>query len=223
VSERDRSHDRLGELCRDFLRRVPVDGAAVAVMNRAGHRGVGYASNPTARALEDLGFTLGESPAITAFVERRTVLVGDLLDGQSARWPAFAEAAGATGCRAVFGFPLQVGAIPVGALSLHAGRPLTLAQDELAVVEAATGEAAQLVVELLEDSVGPAATPGVAGPEFLRAPVYQASGMIMVQLGLSIDAAMARLRAYAYAHDVPINEVARDVVTRQLRFEPDTE
>ena len=45
--------------------------------------------------------------------------------------------------------------------------------------------------------------------------------MILVQLGISAEAAFARLRAYAYAHDRRLSDVARDVVGRRLRFEPD--
>ena len=45
--------------------------------------------------------------------------------------------------------------------------------------------------------------------------------MILVQLGVSAEVAFVRLRAFAYAHDRPLGEVARDVVERRLRFTPD--
>jgi hypothetical protein len=53
--------------------------------------------------------------------------------------------------------------------------------------------------------------------------VHQATGMILVQLGISAEAAFARPRAYAYAHahDQRLADVAREVVGRRLRFEPD--
>jgi AmiR/NasT family two-component response regulator len=44
--------------------------------------------------------------------------------------------------------------------------------------------------------------------------------MILVQLGLNAETAFARMRAYAYAHDRTLGEVARDVVDRRLRFNP---
>jgi AmiR/NasT family two-component response regulator len=58
-------------------------------------------------------------------------------------------------------------------------------------------------------------------PTAHRAQVHQATGMMLVQLGVGADAAFARLRAYAYAHDRRLGVVARDVVERRLRFEPD--
>ena len=51
-----------------------------------------------------------------------------------------------------------------------------------------------------------------------RAEVYQATGMIIAQLAISPDAALATLRAHAFVHDRPIDAVARDVVARTLRF-----
>jgi hypothetical protein len=40
----------------------------------------------------------------------------------------------------------------------------------------------------------------------------------MVQLGSDLAEAMARMRAYAYAHDRRLGEVALDVVARRLTF-----
>ncbi|MFF4804048.1 ANTAR domain-containing protein [Streptomyces sp. NPDC001351] len=56
-----------------------------------------------------------------------------------------------------------------------------------------------------------------------RAEIDQASGMVMVQLGVGIEEAFVRLRAYAYAHGRRLADVAADVVARQLRFPPDAE
>jgi len=49
--------------------------------------------------------------------------------------------------------------------------------------------------------------------------VHQATGMISVQLEVSLAEALVRLRAHAYANDRPLNEVAADVVARRLRLE----
>ena len=45
--------------------------------------------------------------------------------------------------------------------------------------------------------------------------------MITVQLERGIEEAFVRLRAYAYARDRGLTDVARDVVARRLRFTPD--
>jgi hypothetical protein len=53
-----------------------------------------------------------------------------------------------------------------------------------------------------------------------RAEIDQATGMLTEQLGVSIDEAFVRLRAYAYAHDRRLVDVARDLVSRTLRLGP---
>ena len=45
--------------------------------------------------------------------------------------------------------------------------------------------------------------------------------MVMVQLGVGLATALALLRAYAYAHDRHLDQVARDVVTRKVRLDED--
>jgi AmiR/NasT family two-component response regulator len=55
-----------------------------------------------------------------------------------------------------------------------------------------------------------------------RAELFQARGMIMVQLDMSISNALARMRAHAYAENRPLAAVARDVVARRLRFDRTT-
>jgi AmiR/NasT family two-component response regulator len=52
---------------------------------------------------------------------------------------------------------------------------------------------------------------------------YQATGMLTVQLGVSITEAFARLRAYAYSEDRRLADVAGDIVARRLRLDPDPE
>jgi ANTAR domain len=49
----------------------------------------------------------------------------------------------------------------------------------------------------------------------------QATGMVSAQLGVAIGEAFVRLRAYAYAQDQRLSDVARDIVARRLRLAPD--
>jgi hypothetical protein len=51
--------------------------------------------------------------------------------------------------------------------------------------------------------------------------VYQASGMVMVQLDVDAAEAMVRLQAHAYAEGRPLADVAREVVARRVRLERD--
>jgi hypothetical protein len=178
-------------------------------------------------ALEDLQFTLGQGPGLEAVATGAPVLVADLRE-QAARWPGFVPGAIELKVQAVFAFPLRIGAISVGVLTAHRAvlGPLTGAQlaDALALADAVT----LLLLRHAPGDAGDAGDgarqsgrprPGWAQPSTYRPEVHQATGMISVQLDVSLSEALVRLRAYAYGNDRPIAEVAADVVARRLRFE----
>jgi hypothetical protein len=54
-----------------------------------------------------------------------------------------------------------------------------------------------------------------------RAEIDQATGMLTLQLGVPPVTAFARLRAYAYAEERRLADVAADIVARRLRLSPD--
>jgi len=48
--------------------------------------------------------------------------------------------------------------------------------------------------------------------------VHQASGMVSVQLGVSVAEALIRLRAQAFAENRLVSEIGDDIVSRRFRF-----
>ena len=54
-----------------------------------------------------------------------------------------------------------------------------------------------------------------------RFEVYQAQGMVMIQLGTGPAEALSRMRAHAYARELTLSRVADDIVSRRLMLEPD--
>src|SRR4029453_45198 len=90
-------------------------------------------SDPTSALIEDAQYTLGEGPCVDAHRQGgrgagpapprgRPVLEPDLAGVGTTRWAAFTEAVVAAGVGAVFGFPLRVGAVRLGALNLYRDR-----------------------------------------------------------------------------------------------------
>jgi hypothetical protein len=149
------------------------------------------------------------------------VLIPDLDNEVPARWPIYTPAVHDSGVRAVFSFPLQMGAVRLGVLDVFRQRTGSLSDDELS--DALTF-AEVTMTALLDEHEGAATTdPGDGLAEVVehRAELFQAQGMVMVQLGVPIGEALARLRAYAYAHGRRLDEVARDVVARRLHFDRD--
>jgi len=125
----------------------------------------------------------------------------------------------AAGVRAVFGFPLQVGGVRLGALNLYRTRPGALGDEQHANALVMADVVAQAVLLLQAN-----ASPGEVSAELeaeadFQYVVHQAAGMVAVQLNITVAQALVRLRAHAFAADEPLADVARDVVTRALRFD----
>jgi hypothetical protein len=195
-----------------------VDGGWLSVMSDPARRALVHATDGRAAELEELQFTLGEGPGTADFRLGTPELIADLALA-AGRWPGFAPAAVAAGARALFALPLQAGAIRVGVLSLYRSRPGSLTPRELADVLTFADIALQMVLD---------AAAGISdSPEYQlsdgRAEVYQATGMISVQLGVSLEEALVRLRARAFAEGATLSDVASEVISRKLRFDPGTE
>jgi GAF domain-containing protein len=170
--------------------------------------------------IEDLQFTLGEGPCVDAHREQRPVVEPDLANPDVRRWASFTPPVLASGVRAVFGFPISVGDVRVGALNLYRDRPGPLTDDQRADAVAIAGIAARAIFEMQAD-----AEPGVLGAALevgtnFQFVVHQAAGMVSVQLGVGVAEATLRLRALAFSTGRLVADVARDVVARRLRFDP---
>jgi GAF domain-containing protein len=216
--------DVLQRMCADAVRALSASGVGMSVMAGNGVRSMGASSDPATAGIEELQFTFGEGPCIDAYTTGRPVLVSDLADGATSRWPVYAPAVQDVGVRAVFAFPLQIGAARLGVLDVFRARPGPLSRDELGQ---AFTFADLMVMTLLDDQARTADIDRAAwgadwGEAFeSRAELFQAQGMVMVQLGIPLADALIRIRAYAYARNRWLSDVAADIVARRLRFDTD--
>jgi len=207
---------RLCEVCANVSL---MTGAGIMLMTGDTQQGSVCSSNPTSALIEELQFTLGEGPCIDAHLNDRPVVEADLAAPDVPRWLAFTPPAVAAGARAVFGFPMRVGGVRLGALNLYRDRPGPMSDDQYADALVLAGVAAQAVVAMQANaSPGALSTALEEGANF-RFVVHQASGMVAVQLGVSVGEALARLRAYAFGNDVLLTEVAEAIVARKLRLD----
>lgn len=222
AAPRDRSGvmGTMRRLCGAAAQALSASGATVTVVADDGVRSVTAASDPDSERVEELHFLLGEGPGTDAFADRRPVLVADLAAEAAARWPVYAPAAGDLGVRAVFAFPLQVGAARLGVLEVYRRRPGQLSRGELRSALTFADVALTTLLDAQDGARGGGAEDLVGAVE-RRADLFQAQGMVMVQLGVGLTEALARMRAHAYAQNQALGDVAAAVLTRRLRFEPD--
>ncbi|MEV8510165.1 GAF and ANTAR domain-containing protein [Actinoplanes sp. NPDC051475] len=211
----------LHRACTAAAHTLSASGAGISVMTEEGARGVYAASDPLTEHIEELQFVLGEGPCWDAFASRRPVLVPDL-DGESpTRWPMYTPAVHDSGVRAVFSFPLQMGAVRLGVLDVFRKRAGSLTGEELVTALTFAEVTMTALLDQHEDAALNGLEDDLAETVEHRAELFQAQGMVMVQLGVPIGMASARLRAYAFAHGRRLDEVARDVVAGRLHFDRD--
>jgi hypothetical protein len=211
------------ELCISCVKVLPVDRAALTVGGAATTWEPLSATDETAARIEAHQLVTGEGPAVDAAERGGPVLVDDL-STEFDRWPGFTAALGRDAYGAMFAFPLQIGAIAVGVLDLYRNEPVPIEPDELTAMVAV----ADIVTMVLLSRPPPAdidtnTTDAWWTPSPASSEVHQATGMVIAQLSVAARIAYLRLRAYAFAHDKPLTEVAREVIERRLRFDPDDE
>lgn len=217
LAHRDGAADTLRGVCELCVTELAVSGARVRVLGGVAAEGGGalvYATDPVSLRLEDLAATSGVAPCVDAFIQRHPVLVSDLAHERH-RWPGFAEEALDAGVGALFAFPLQVGGVRLGVLELHRAEAGPLSSEELSDALLLSDQATDTIVDDL-DGPRPMELPRVVD---IQAEVHQATGFVAVDRDVSLNEALLLIRGYAYAHRLPLADVARQIIERRLRLE----
>ncbi|MEU6622922.1 GAF and ANTAR domain-containing protein [Streptomyces litmocidini] len=209
-------------LCRACVDLLDITGASISLYGGGDTGALWWSSDPVAGRLAEAQYTLGDGPCQTASRSAAPVLAADLTKGPDARrWPVFAQQAVELGVRAVFSLPLGAGGLAVGTLDLYRDRPGPLSEQDqtfaFPVAEAITSALLSLH-SAQGDRTAPPAPNWLDGAENDHEEVHQATGMIMVHLGVDPEHALARLRAHAFAHAQSVTEAARDVIAGKIRF-----
>ena len=207
-------------LCRSAARVLDCDGAAITMAYTRPERVTLATTDDIALTLEEAQDVTGQGPgpeAFTAAAYRQMVLT----DGNDAdsRWPLLRfDGVPELAPIVVHAVPLPSDGSVVGVLTLY--RRGT--EDNLDL-EAAEVIARAVTAALIADA--PTPLDAQFGPWAERAEVHQATGMVVAQLGIPEEDALALLRAHAYSHDQSVASSAHAVITRQLTFSasPDQE
>jgi hypothetical protein len=217
----------VADVCAAAATSLDVSGAWVTTGDGTGPVQTMCATDVVSESLAEVQITLGEGPCRDAAVSGVPVLAASLADGSGHQWAVFAEAAVQAGATAVFAFPLRIGAIRVGVIGFYRDKegPLDTFQlgNALILADIATMLLLDAEARQADDPPLSSAPPAGQSPDLAahQAEIAQATGMLTEQLGASITEAFSRLRAYAYAQDRRLSDVAHDIVSRRLRLDPD--
>jgi hypothetical protein len=217
LEELERSADRPERFSSSFLAVLPVTGAAVSTVGSVIGSETVSATDDVAARLDELQFDLGEGPCWEAVAGASFVAAADFREDGARRWPRFVAAAAAEDeIASMFALPLAVGDLRFGAVDLYSRRRLLLDDGHIRQAMAMAEVIGRHVLrDALSSLEGDAAT---AAKPYSRRLVYQASGVVLAQLGLSAEDAQLVIQAHAFATGESMMQVSNDVVEGRLRF-----
>jgi hypothetical protein len=207
-------------MCATCLGLLHVSGVGITLMSGT-NSGPVCSTDERVAELEELQFTIGEGPGLDAHRGGVTVAEPHLDHLSGLRWPTFAPLAIRSGTHGVFAFPLAAGRGRVGVLTLYQDQAGALTAEQSADGAAVSAYVTQLLLTVQAASRSAMLVESLTDPDAHRAEVHQASGMIAVQLGVSLADALLRLRAHAFATNRTSATVALDIVERRLRLPDD--
>ncbi|WP_043716852.1 ANTAR domain-containing protein [Kutzneria sp. 744] len=216
----NRASPALARICALAVSELAVTGVGVTLLDQPGaldaRQQLARATDAVAAQLEDLQFTLGEGPGRESVITGAPVLVPDLAVAGT-RWPAFTSGARTAGVAAVFSFPLQLGTIGLGSLDCY-----RMSAGSLSHQQVSNGLVlAELAFEAVLAAVTDHAPDDLGWISDIHVEVHQASGIVMHQQGINMREALMRIRAFAYAHELPLAVVAGRIVDRRLTLDAD--
>lgn len=206
-------------LCSVATEIIDLSGAGISITSKDGMQEQLCTSNDVAQRLMDLEITLKEGPGYDASQSGTANEVSDLVANEEQRWTFYSPEAVELGARAVFGFPIHIGAAVFGALSLYrdSAGPLSEEQSSSAYLMASVIGRAVLVMQA--GVPRGAIANELQGQSTFDFSVHQASGMLSVQAKLSVKDALIMLRAHAFAMGLSPSELAHRIIDRDTRFD----
>jgi hypothetical protein len=188
-----------------------MDGGSI-VLGYQPQRMLMCATDEDAQRLEQAHEVLGEGPGTDAY-RSGSAVTATLLDDQVEQWPMFGTAAlDIFGPVTIFAVPMRATTSVVGILTLYHRGDHPADED----LETAQVLADAVAAALLHESESRDLS--VWGPWAERARIDQATGIVIAQLGIGPEDALALLRAHAYADDSTIGAIAFEVVEGRLDF-----
>jgi len=190
-----------------------AQGAAVTLFGQSREEVLSAASDGMVKSVQDLEFVCGEGPAHTCNRQRRAVVASGA--ELARRWPVYGPAAARLGVRRLAAVPIEIGRRPVGALTVYEPGVNRGAAD-LELLRTIAGSLHRIA--LTGDASATDRYPLFSQADWHDV-VHQATGIVAVQRGCSLADALAVIKARAFAADVPVDELAADLVAHRIRLE----
>lgn len=219
MASRERHGVERGLLCGVATEVLGVDGAGIALSTDDLPMAVFCASDAKAQSLLDLEITVNEGPCSSAMMADAIVTESHLSASMATRWMLYTPQALEMGARSVFGFPVRIGAIRLGALFLYGENEQELREEQFSDALLLSTVVGRSIVALQAGAPPESLSQELQNEASFDFSVHQAAGMIAVQGAMSITNALIAIRMHAFSSAQTLARVSALVIARRLLFD----
>jgi GAF domain-containing protein len=199
-------------------RAVPSAATCGITMSQDGHVITVASADPLARLLDEQQYEVQDGPCLEAIRTARVVHTDDL--SVETRWNGYPAMAVAHGVRSVLSNPLLVNTSPIGALNLYAVSEHAFDADSRAAAAQLTGLAAATLTAAMRHYNEVTFTDHLRTALSSRSVIDQAIGIIIGMQRCPPDTAFDILRTVSQNRNIPLRDVAADLVAKTISPPP---
>lgn len=203
--------DAVGLLARAAKNIVPrAIGAGVSVISSAGRGVSAGSSDSVVREADDLQYSTGEGPCLSAWASQVTVNVNDVRSDR--RWPDWSAAVVGLPVRSVLSTPLEHRATIVGAMKVYSSAEQAFTLESARLLTMFAGPAAALLAQLQTSDFPVRRGGSITDAMRQRDMINIAKGILMNQRGIDKNAAASSLIQVARSEGVTVRETAERII-----------
>ncbi len=204
----------LVEECTSIL---DTQAGGLMLIDPAGRLQLIASTSEEAQLVEVFQLAGGDGPCLDCFRSGKPVTVADL-SKETETWPQFVPEASQLGFRSVHATPLRLRDQVIGTMNLFSRHVGALKDEDIRVAQALADVAtigilqernirsAELIAEQLQRALDS------------RILIEQAKGVLATTLGTTVDGAFQIMRTHSRDRNLPLRQVADDIVARRLHL-----
>lgn len=185
-------------------------GAGVTLISSAGRKESASSTDRVVREADDLQYTTGEGPCLSAWASRKIVNVNDVQSDP--RWPEWSAVVVGLPIRSVLSAPLQHKENVLGAMKVYSAAEHAFTLESARLLTMFAGPAAALLAHVQTTDLPVKLSETISNAMSERDMINIAKGILMAQYGFDRDAATAHLIHLARTERVTMRETARQII-----------
>ncbi|MGJ9372580.1 GAF and ANTAR domain-containing protein [Nesterenkonia sp. CF4.4] len=185
-------------------------GAGVSLISSAGRRVSAGSTDSVVRKADDLQYSTGEGPCLSAWASHVTVNVNDVRSDR--RWPDWSAAVVELPVRSVLSTPLEHRASIVGAMKVYSSAEQAFTLESARLLTMFAGPAAALLAHVQTSDFPERLGESITDAMSQRDMINIAKGVLMDQRGFDKNAAALYLIQVARSDGLTVRETAERII-----------